>query len=213
MARIKLCGFTRASDVEAAARLGVDAIGFVFADSLRQVRMGEARELIARARRANHRSPEIWGVFAHEPIDMIRQYVDFLGLDVVQLHGAFYSARDIKSIHEAEVVKGISFSGSEENMNEIQSAMDAGARAVLLDAVVEGQVGGTGRVVDWYAAAMAAARYPVVLSGGLSYRNVAEAIRRVTPEMVDASSGLEMAPGVKDPALMSMFVEAVREVS
>lgn len=213
MVRIKICGFTRTSDIETAARLGVDAVGLVFTASPRQVKMGDGRELIARAKRANHRSPEIWGVFAQEPIEMVNQFVEFLGLDVAQLHGDFYSPDDLKRLKGASVVRGINFEGGYEDMEEIRQSLNAGARAVLLDARVDGAAGGTGRLTDWHAAAEAAARYPVVLSGGLSHRNVAEAIRKVRPMMVDASSGLEIAPGVKDTALIERFVSAVAEFS
>ena len=213
MTRIKICGFTRASDLELAARLGVDAVGLVFTPGPRQVKMGRARELVARARQANSRSPEVWGVFAREPVEMVNQYVEFLGLDVVQLHGAFYRAEDVEAVKEAPVVRGINFSGTPEDLEEIRRSLDAGCRAVLLDAPATRGVGGTGHTTDWLAAAEAAARFPVILSGGLSHRNVAEAIRKVRPMMVDASSGLELAPGIKDPALIERFVAAVATAS
>lgn len=171
--------------------------------------MGQARDLIACARQANHKSPQVWGVFADEPVDMILQYTEFLGLDVVQLHGSRYTASDVRLIRGADVVRGLPFDGSPADFAEIEKSLEAGARAVLLDAKVAGVPGGTGHTTDWSAAAEAAFMYPIVLSGGLSHRNIAEAIRKVRPMMVDASSGLEIAPGVKDPALIARFIVAV----
>jgi len=211
---IKVCGITREQDLRVVGRLGVQAIGIVFTKSPRQVLMGTARELVTSAKRLHIKPPEVWGVFANEPVDMIKEYVEFLGLDAVQLHGAYYTSKDIKALKKVKVVRGLNFSGLTQ-LSEIQTAFDAGASLVLLDAPTPTSgrpCGGTGRTVDWNAAGEIAASFPTVLSGGLNYRNVAQAIRIVHPAMVDVSSGVEMAPGVKDAGLIECFVQVVNRV-
>ena len=110
--------------------------------------------------------------------------------------------------------KNKDYFNGEESREDIEESSAAGAALILLDAPLEedsDRIGGTGRTVDWFEAREIAAQYPVILSGGLTYRNVARAIDVVQPKMVDVSSGVEMAPGLKDPGLLEMFVEAVRE--
>ena len=199
MTGIKICGITRERDVHAISGMGVQVVGIVFTESPRRVLMGEARELVAVTKRIHPNAPDVWGVFAREPVEMISEYVDFLGLDAVQLHGDFYTDTDVAAVKDVAVVRGLSFRGEA----DIPAAADAirnGARYVLLDAPAPkaGPPGGTGRMTDWAAAADVAKRLPTVLSGGLTYRNVAQAIRAVRPAMVDVSSGVEMAPGIKD---------------
>src|SRR5690606_35214970 len=94
---------------------------------------------------------------------------------------------------------------------EALAAFSGGAPAFLLDANAPGQFGGTGQTADWEAARPLAARWPLFLAGGLTPANVAEAIRAVGPWGVDVASGVEAAPGKKDPARMRAFVAAVRE--
>lgn len=214
MPDIKVCGITREQDLDAVGELGIQAVGFVFAESPRQVLMGRARELVTAAKRLHPAPPEIWGVFVSEPPDMIKEYVEFLGLDGVQLHGNGYTGRDITKLAKSTtVIRAFNFDGGNDAA-QIEKAVKAGASFVLLDApLTEGstQMGGTGRTVDWWAAQEIAAVFPTVLSGGLNYRNVRDAIRIVNPAMVDVSSGVEMAPGIKDAGLLEMFVNEVRE--
>jgi phosphoribosylanthranilate isomerase len=189
---IKVCGMTSPEAVEAALAAGVDAIGFVFARSVRRVEPARARQLAAPARgRAacvavtQHPEPrlleEILAVF--EP--------DLLQTDVL----------DLASLAPAALRCGV--------LPVVRSgaALPQPLPARLL---FEGPVSGTGETADWARARELAGRTELVLAGGLRPANVAAAIGRVRPFGVDVSSGVESQPGVKSPALILEFVEAAR---
>jgi len=202
--RIKICGMTSAEDALAAAALGADAVGFVFAPSPRRIEPSEAREIV----RALPPFVTTVAVFVDASAGEIAEAMEASGCRVVQLHGSEppvlieqlrWPAIKALRVREARDVEAI-------------PAYSAAA-AILLDAYVEGRPGGTGATFEW-ALAAEARRFgrPIILAGGLNAENVAAAIAQVRPFGVDVSSGVEARPGKKDHDLMARFVEAVRRV-
>jgi len=199
--RVKICGITRPEDAVAAAEAGADAIGLVFAESPRRVNIEQARPILATL------PPFVTPValFVNETLERIRQTCDTLGIRTVQLHGDEPPdfARQLAGLC---VIKAFRI-GSEADLDALEGYP---AACCLLDAKVAGKRGGTGATFDWSLAAKAARRARVILAGGLKPYNVAEAVRRVRPYGVDVSSGVEAAPGRKDPAKVRAFVDLAR---
>ena len=209
--RIKLCGMTRAEDVDAAIALDIDAIGFVFyRPSPRCVTVEQAARLAARL------PPTIAavGLFVDAPRDEIEAVLDAVPLSMLQFHGdespADCSGYRVPHIKAARMTPDL----------DLLTFADAHREAValLLDAHTAAY-GGAGKVFDWSLVPpplLGTVDYPrvgahrVVLSGGLNAANVADAIARVRPWAVDTSSGIESAKGIKDPTAMRAFVAAVR---
>ncbi|HRZ94512.1 MAG TPA: phosphoribosylanthranilate isomerase [Candidatus Paceibacterota bacterium] len=200
--RIKICGITNPDDARDAVAAGADALGFVFhLASPRAIQPAAAAAIIQKL------PPFIGkvGVFVDATAEEIEAVARQTGIDTVQLHGA-ESAAFCARIGRP-VIKGfrVRDAASIASLEEYRTA------AWLLDAFVPGQEGGTGVRFDWDLAAAAVLRgRPVILAGGLSPDNVAEAIARVRPYAVDVSSGVERGPGRKDAARMRAFVEAAR---
>lgn len=206
--RIKLCGMTRIDDALAAARLGADAVGLIFAAaSPRRVDAPQA-EAIARAM-----PPFVSRValFLDQPADFVSQVLAEVPVDLVQFHGredaAFCRAFGrpyLKVVPMADVDDVTAFAAGYPD-----------AAGFLLDSHGAGAAGGSGRTFDWSRAAAAVAQLdrPVLLAGGLRPENVYEAVTRVKPWAVDASSGVESSPGTKDHARMAAFIDEVRRGS
>jgi phosphoribosylanthranilate isomerase len=200
---VKFCGMTDKDDVAYAADLGAAAVGFVFwKGSQRYVTPTRARELA-------HSLPAFVvpvGVFVDEPIDEVKKIVEFVGLGAVQLHGR----EDPMSINglTCRVLKAIGEPGSDLLQEALQWAGDV---TLLIDNMDAKQRGGTGKVADWSMARAIAEKRRVVLAGGLTPQNVAEALIHVKPYGVDVSSGVEQPgrPGHKDRARMKAFMDAV----
>jgi phosphoribosylanthranilate isomerase len=201
MTRVKVCGMTRLEDALLAAELGASAIGFVFwPRSPRFIDPGRAAAI------ARELPPLITtvGVFVDQPIEEVRRIAQRVPLMAVQLHGnepVEYARQLLQPVIRAVAV----------NDHFTTSSLDVipAEITVLLDAHDPVRRGGTGQTIDWTTASQAAARRPVFLSGGLNQANIAEAITRVHPYGVDLSSGVESAPGVKDPARLRALFEAV----
>ncbi len=203
--RIKICGLTRFEDAELAVELGADALGFVFwPDSPRVVRPEAVRDIV----RHLPALPVRVGVFVNAPPDEVAYVAEAAALDVVQLHGdenvsdyEHLIPRLIKSVHLGDEAA-------------LESAMRLPSAVVaLVDAVDTARRGGTGQVADWTDAARLARRRPVMLAGGLTDENVAQALLQVRPWAVDVSSGVESTPGIKSPDRMRAFFERVREAN
>ena len=200
---VKFCGMTDKDDVSYAADLGAAAVGFVFwKGSKRYVTPARAREL------ANSLPAFVVpvGVFVDEPIDEVKKIVEFVGLGAVQLHGR----EDPMSINglTCRVLKAIGEPGSDLLQEALQWAGDV---TLLIDNMDAKQRGGTGKTADWSMARAIAEKRRVVLAGGLTPDNVAEALIHVKPYGVDVSSGVEQPgrPGHKDRARMKAFMDAV----
>ncbi len=200
--RIKICGLTKAEDVDAAVEAGADAIGFVFyPPSPRFVEFSKAAELAKRI------PPfvQIVGLFVNATPMFVEQACETLPINLLQFHGdetADYCAQFNRPyIKAARVRPGL-------DLVEFASSFPQ-ARALLLDAFVEGY-GGGGHVFDW-TLIPADLSLPVILSGGLTADNVKDAVERVKPVAVDVSSGVEITKGIKDHLKIAAFVAAVRK--
>lgn len=202
MVRIKICGITNLEDALLAAELGADALGFIFyPKSPRQVDPEAARAIIAQL------PPFVAavGVFVDEEAAVVRDLAARVGLDWVQLHGQESPeyCRDLG----CKVIKGFRIR-DEKSLLELAPYRDA-VQAFLLDTYKKGHVGGTGESFDWRLARAARKYGRIILAGGLTPQNVAQAIATVQPDAVDAASGTEASPGKKDPARLRAFFEAI----
>ena len=214
MTKIKFCGLTKSADAAHAAELGAFYGGVIMTKSVRQVSPADAREIFDAA-------PELKrvGVVGKEPISRILRAAEKAELDVLQLH-RHLSADECEQLREefdGEIwaVLGIDVESSE--LPESWKSMADSVDALLLDTSVHGRAGGTGRTFDWDAIASRTIEIgrdiPVVLAGGLNPDNVARAITTLHPAVVDVSSGVESAPGIKSPEMMTAFARAVASAS
>jgi phosphoribosylanthranilate isomerase len=203
MTKIKICGIKTVDDALAAIDLGADLIGFNFyPKSPRYVEVGMCRNIMSRVR--NNGRVTCVGVFVNASVDEIHATMDTCGLNLAQLHGD-ETVEFMKSLQESSFK---AFRGMPADVNGF--ARDD-APAFLVDASVKGLYGGSGVTADWDGAAELAKKYPLLLAGGLTPENVAEAFRRVKPWGVDVASGVESAPEKKDASKMKAFVQAVRD--
>jgi phosphoribosylanthranilate isomerase len=202
--KVKVCGITRPEDAELSAELGAWALGFNFWPGSKRV---VDRAVAAGIARTMHRRLERVGVFVNQPLDEIAGLVDALGLSYVQLHGdegpQFCAA--VAQRTGAKVIKAVRVG----HASDLQDLDRYHTDLHLLDTSVAGKVGGTGRTWDWGLAAKRRSKVPFLLSGGLTPENVAEGIAAVRPWGVDVASGVESEPGLKDPAKLKAFLEAV----
>lgn len=199
--RIKICGLTRESDVDAAVAAGADALGFVFyPKSPRFVTPARAAELARRvppfvsitALFVNAAPPEIAVVLAQVPVSLLQFHGDETETACKHWQRPYLRAARVRP-----------------GMDLLQYALGfSSAQGLLLDAFVDGY-GGGGETFDWSLIPPALPR-PLVLSGGLTPENVGEAIRAVRPVAVDVSSGVEASKAIKDAVKMAAFVAAVR---
>jgi phosphoribosylanthranilate isomerase len=206
MTAIKICGITRAEDALAAARCGAHAIGLVFyAKSPRHVTPERAAVLM----RALPPFVTSVGLFVDAAADEITQTLAAARVDLLQFHGDESPAfcRRISRDSGVPYVKAVRVRPGVDLLQYARDYHDA--KALLLDAFVEGAHGGTGATFDW---ALIPKNFPlpVVLSGGLTPGNVTDAIRAVRPWAVDVSSGVESSKGIKDAAKIAAFVTGVR---
>jgi phosphoribosylanthranilate isomerase len=200
--RIKICGLTRLEDAQRAADLGAAALGFNFyPPSPRYIEPAAARAIIRRL------PPFVVaaGVFANETdsghvISQARE----AGATTVQVHGPRFPALDeLRAVFTLVVAVAVREGFKPEELRKIRPS------AYLLDAFDPDRLGGTGRTFDWKAAREAKQYGPIILAGGLTPENVAQAVREVRPFAVDVASGVESAPGIKDAAKLQAFFAAV----
>lgn len=212
--RVKFCGLVRPEDAAEAARLGACYVGSVFAGGPRQVDAGRARLAADAARAACPGAPpRTVGVMGTQPVAEIAALAGAAALDIVQLH-ADPTADDVAALRRlwaGHVWAVLRVAGTE--IPPHAAALASAADGLVLDARVDGApLGGTGVALDWDALADALAplrgRTPLVLAGGLRPENVDAAVRALAPDVVDVSSGVEQAPGVKDHARMAAFAAA-----
>ena len=209
MTRVKICGITNIEDAIAAIEAGADALGFVFAESPRQV---DGMTALAIVRELPGDVATI-GVFANQSFDEIIPVMELVGLHFAQIHGDL--VRPV-SRPAGRMPWGLIRALRVKSADDIRSAGDDEflgiSDAVVLDAQVDGMMGGTGQTFDWDLAIEAQSlRKPIILAGGLSPANVAEAIRKVHPYTVDVSSGVEASPGKKDHDKIREFIRNARE--
>lgn len=200
--RVKICGITNIHDAMMAVELGADALGFIFyRTSPRYVPPAEVRRIIDRL------PPFVTpvAVVVNESVAMVSEIMATSGCQIAQLHGD--EPPEYLERLAWPAIKGVAI-GSLEDIAGLSRYRTA--RAILLDAKVAGQYGGTGTTVDWTVARSAhGCGRPVILAGGLSPENVAEALNIAQPEAIDVSSRVELAPGRKDERLMRALFAAV----
>ncbi len=208
---VKICGLTRAEDAEFADAAGAAYLGVIFAGGPRSRSPVDARATLLgrRAKRV--------GVFASQSASEIADIASVVGLHVVQLHGeadpdrirAVRAATGLEIWAVVRTADGV----LPEQVDDLAEVADA----LLIDALVPGAMGGTGQVVPWGRLGESldamATGHRIVLAGGLTPENVADAISYVSPMIVDVSSGVESAPGVKESARIRAFIAAVRATS
>lgn len=211
--RVKICGLTRPEDARCCAVAGADAIGLNFySGSPRFLTLSRAAEICERLPAEVARV----GVFVNAPPEQILETARQLPLDWIQLHGD-EPPETAARLAPWPVVRAFrcQAGGGDALLEQLQLSSQAGAcaAAVLVDAYQPGAFGGTGHTVDWSAAAGLVSRLaplPLILAGGLRPENVADAIRAVRPWAVDTASGVESAPGRKDPQRVEQFVRQAR---
>jgi phosphoribosylanthranilate isomerase len=203
--KIKICGIKTVKDALAAIDAGADLIGFNFyPKSPRYVEVGMVRNIMSVVRQIGRVT--CVGVFVNASVTEIRATMETLGLSLAQLHGD--ETAEMLSELDGKAFKA--FRGIPTNVDGFARQ---NAPALLVDASVKGLYGGSGVTADWNGAAELAKKYPLLLAGGLTPENVAEAVGRVKPWGVDVASGVESAPGEKDARKMKAFVKAVRSAS
>jgi phosphoribosylanthranilate isomerase len=203
--QIKFCGIARLEDAERAVELGAWAVGMVL--WRRSVRACPP-DVAAAIGAALQRRAEVAGVFVNAHLDEVVEAADAYGLTLVQLHGdegPSYCA-EVARRTGAKVIKAARVRGSA----DVQALRSFHTDFHLLDAYAPGRPGGTGETFAWDLARSHPRDRPLLLSGGLTPGNVADAIGVVRPFAVDVASGVEASPGVKDHARMAAFAEAVR---
>jgi len=202
MVKVKICGITSLEDALTAVAAGADALGFVFHPaSPRHIFPEQAAAIIRQL------PPFIQtvGLFVDESRDTVNTTADRCGLDIVQLHGD--ETPDFCSSINRRVIKAFRI----KDIFSLDAVSDYCIAACLLDAWSPAAHGGTGRTFNWEIASAAAAQRPIILAGGLTPDNVAEAVRRVKPYAVDVSSGVESSPGHKDADKLRKFIIQARQ--
>jgi phosphoribosylanthranilate isomerase len=200
--RVKICGITRIEDAIAAAQAGADAIGFVFdLKSPRHVHPDQALKIT----RALPPFITTVGLFVNPAPDTVEGVLGHVPLDLIQFHGnekpeqcRRYHRSYIKAIHMKPDV----------DLREM-ARLYGDAAGLLLDTYVADAAGGSGQAFDWNRIPQDLGK-PVILAGGLTPQNVAEAVRKVRPFAVDVSSGVEQSKGIKDANKISAFIEEVK---
>jgi phosphoribosylanthranilate isomerase len=207
--RVKICGITRLEDARLAIELGADALGFNFYEkSPRCLAPADAWKIL----RKLPALVSTVGIFVNWNFASIIALAKSLRLSAVQLHGDESGTVTAECARRFAVIKAFR-PGSKFQFTQFHR--HNAAASFLLDAATSEtksqKYGGTGRVADWKIAKRAAARYPILLAGGLTPENIAEAILTVRPCAVDVASGVESQPGKKDPAkLRAFFAEVAR---
>jgi phosphoribosylanthranilate isomerase len=197
---VKICGITRLEDARFAVECGASALGFVFwPESPRSVDPDRARAIVSAL-------PPIVtavGVFVNQASEYVNGVAALARLGAVQLHGDETAA--YAGAMTQPVIKAVAVADTDEELDGWPSTT-----LLLLDVHDPVRRGGTGRTLDWTRASAIAARRRVLLAGGLTPDNVAEAISRVRPFGIDVSSGVEVAPGIKDHRRLKALFDGVR---
>lgn len=204
MIKIKICGITNLDDALAAATLGADALGFIFyKKSPRYIEPEKAAEIISQL------PPIIMpvGLFVNEREEKIREVQALTCIQTIQLHGD--ESPEFCQRFGARVIKAFQIKDKESVKHMAQYHVGA----FLLDSYRDGQRGGTGTTFDWHLAVVAKTFGRVILAGGLTPENAAEAAKLVQPYGVDVAGGVEREKGIKDHAKLKKFITEVRRVT
>lgn len=204
--RVKICGVRTLSDAVFAIEAGADLLGLNLIErSVRYLSPTEAHELVNGIRdRFGQERVELVGVVADLPMAELWQVLEDTGLDTLQLHGAEPS--DLVRSLGARAYKAVPISSH----GDVESALRFAGPRLLVDAKVPGQLGGTGQSFDWELLGDLPRKRDLFLAGGLRPDNVGRAVSCVRPFAVDVASGVEAAPGRKDPTLVARFIELAK---
>ena len=201
MVQVKICGLTTVDDAARCVELGADALGLNFwAGSPRSTDLRTAQRIVE----AVGEEATLVAVFVDAGPEEIREVLQQSGIAWAQLHGA-----EPPELVESLLPTAYKAIGVKDG-SAIELARGYPGEHLLLDASVPGMPGGTGRTFDWAIAAEVAKERKLTLAGGLNPDNVAEAVRVVRPYRVDVASGVESAPGKKDPERVRAFIEAAK---
>lgn len=204
MIKIKICGITSLEDAQAAVTAGADALGFVFyKKSPRNVSFEQASAII----RCLPPFVQTVGLFVNEDLAIINGTADRCGLDIVQLHGE--ETPEFCAGVKRRVIKAFRVIDA----SSLDQIKNYDVAACLLDAWCPDAYGGTGKTFNWDLAAAAVTERCIILAGGLTPENVAEAVQTVRPYAVDVSSGVEAGPGRKDHEKVADFIHAAKLLS
>lgn len=214
MTTIKFCGLTRPEDAAFAAELGATHVGVIFAPGARHVSVETARKIFDAA------GPELQhvGVFVDSSAEDVADIAAKARLDVVQLYQKLDDGfiDELRRTFAGDIWPVVGVSDPEKAISRMDRA-PLRCNAIVLDTAIKGQTGGTGKTFNWAALAPLMDNEPrvtaIVVAGGLNPQNVGAAISALRPDIVDVSSGMESAPGVKDHNLMRAFAEAVHSAS
>lgn len=204
--RVKICGITQKEDLEFAVNAGVDAVGFVVgvSSSPRNLSLRNARSLIRKV------PPFVKSVLVTVPQSLggLEDIIEILNPDAIQIHGEGLDVKVRDKLPNQLLIRAV-----KANVEEAVVKAEEAAKifdAIILDSFVEGKYGGTGTTHDWRLSRKvkeAIHPKPLILAGGLTPENVADAVHVVEPYAVDVSSGVECQPGIKDYQKILKFVE------
>jgi phosphoribosylanthranilate isomerase len=204
---VKICGITRPEDVAVAVSAGADAIGLNFVpSSKRRIEVPAAVALLKEAKEAA-KAIDVVAVVADLTVQQLGELRDATGISWVQLHGD-EPAEMVRQLMP-EVFKAVRIADAD----DVRRARLYPGSSILVDAKVEGTRGGAGVTFDWRLVKHLASERRLILAGGLTPENVESAILAVGPWGVDVASGVESAPGIKDPDRVRAFVAAARAAS
>jgi len=202
---VKICGITDYEDASIAVELGAGALGFIFADSPRQITPQKARDII----RAMPPFVKTVGVFVDEGPAAIKEIIHYCGLDLVQLHGD--ESPDLCCELMPYTIKALRI--KDESSLRTSRIYQGKVRALLLDTYSKDKAGGTGKTFNWQLAIkIKKLGTPIILAGGLGPANIDGAVSTVRPYAVDVNSGVEERPGKKSHTLMKDLMEKVRRI-
>jgi phosphoribosylanthranilate isomerase len=212
MVRVKICGITNIEDARAAVEAGADALGFVFAESPRKVDVPGALDVLQRI------PPFVTtvGVFANQDVDEVFRIWKQTNVHFAQLHDVRGPARELLSTGSGfgwyRIIHALRVKSAEDIRQAAENPSVRACAALLLDAHVEGMMGGTGQTFDWDLAIQAKSLgKPIILAGGLTPENVGEAVREVAPYAVDVATGVEASPGKKDHDKIREFIRNAKK--
>ena len=196
------------TDALAAIDAGADYLGFNFyPKSVRFIEKETCVEITSVLKR-EHPQIKLVGVFVNSTVEEVKAILETYHLDLAQLHGD--ETPEMLESFSGKAFKAIRLTSESAETSVYPFLKSALSPAMLVDAAVKGVYGGSGVTADWSAAAELAKKYPLLLAGGLTPENVADAVRQVKPWGVDVASGVESEPGKKDASKMKAFVQALR---
>jgi phosphoribosylanthranilate isomerase len=202
--QVKICGITNEEDALFAADCSAVALGFIFyPPSPRYIKPADARIIISVLPKQLVKV----GVFVNEKAQEIKRVMEYCGLDMIQLHGD-ESMEFCRDFPASRIIKAVELI----NEDDLNLAFDYDVAALLVDSHHAGLYGGTGRKANWDLACRIKNKKPLILSGGLNEKNIAEALKVVAPAALDINSGVESEPGKKDHAKLAQIFDIIRAV-